>query len=61
MMKNPCISGNYCVSLLQTEGEINKEENTGKPEELECFPDNVHYEGQSASALADTEKRTQPA
>lgn len=25
------------------------------------FPDSVHYEGQSASALADTEKRIQPA
>lgn len=28
---------------------------------IRVFPDNVHYEGQSASALADTEKHTQPA
>lgn len=35
--ENLCKSGNDCVSLLQTEGEINSEENTEKPEELEVF------------------------
>lgn len=59
--ENPCKSGNDCVSVLQAEGETNNEENTEKPEELEFFPDNVHYEGQSAGALADTEKHSQPA
>lgn len=31
--ENPCRSGDDCVSLLQTEGEINREENTKKPKE----------------------------
>lgn len=59
--ENPCRSGNDCVSLLQTEGEINSEENAKKPKEWGFFPDSVHYEVQSASALADTEKCIQPA
>lgn len=35
--ESPCESGNDCVSLLQTEGEINSEDNTEKPEELRVF------------------------
>lgn len=43
--ESPWESGNDCVSLLQTEGEINSEKNTEQPEELEFFfPDSVHYE-----------------
>lgn len=33
------------LSLLQAEGGRNSEENSEQPEELEFFPDNVHYEG----------------
>lgn len=59
MMKIPVNQEMTVYLFSRLEREINSEENTEKPEEL-VFPDSVHYEGQSASALSDTEQCIQP-